>query len=253
MISPKRLQLLIEELETLLNEETIIKGLNDDYDSTSFSMKVEPVLRKTYNMFNGISVDVSGKNKSRVQALYKSYTQLLNTLAEDLSIDTSSFKVDNIWSEDSQNGQVNDNSQRQLKKSKSVRFKDNLIEPGVQETTVAPYHDDAPETRDSAINSLNNQSIFIDNQQELLRQDHVLDKLSRSVGKQREIGLTIGGEVDEQVVMLDDLEAQIDHNENTLYRARGRITKFSQMSSENGRLMSIFGLLILLILLIVLT
>ncbi|ANZ73196.1 BA75_01293T0 [Komagataella pastoris] len=252
MISPKRLQLLIEELETLLNEETIIKGLNDDYDSTSFSMKVEPVLRKTYNMFNGISVDLSGKNKSQVQALYKSYTQLLKTLAEDLSIDTSSFKVENILS-DSQNGQVNDNSQKQSKKSKSVRFKDNLIEPGVQEIAVAPYYDDAPDTKGSAINTLNNQSIFIDNQQELLRQDDVLDRLSHSVGKQREIGLTIGGEVDDQVVMLDDLEAQIDHNENTLNRARGRITKFSQMSSENGRLMSIFGLLILLILLIVLT
>jgi hypothetical protein len=71
-------------------------------------------------------------------------------------------------------------------------------------------------------------------QQIMLDQDDSLDRLSESIGRQRELSIQIGDELDSQGELLGDLDGMVDRSRNRLDGARRRLNRFSKKAKENG-------------------
>ena len=84
-------------------------------------------------------------------------------------------------------------------------------------------------------------------------QDDQLDTLSASIGRQRELSMQIGDELDGQVLLLAEVEEGVDRHEAQFRRARGRLDRFSRKARENWSLTVIIVLIVVLVLLIVIT
>ncbi|OAL50484.1 hypothetical protein IQ07DRAFT_587145 [Pyrenochaeta sp. DS3sAY3a] len=145
--------------------------------------------------------------------------------------------------------------------SKSVRFTDN---PSSSDSSAAeaanraalfPYRDDPSSDPDAAPNQdhLDNQQIHEYHRQTIQDQDDQLDQLGASIGRQRELSMQIGDELDGQVMLLDDVEEGVDRHTAQFQRARGRLDRFSRKAKENWSLTVIVVLIIILVLLIVIT
>jgi syntaxin 8 len=116
-----------------------------------------------------------------------------------------------------------------------------------------PYRDN-PDT-DAAPDhaALDNQQIHAYHSQVIAEQDDQLDQLGASIGRQRELSMQIGDELDGQVVLLDDVEEGVDRHSEQFRRARGRLDRFSRKARENWSLTVIVVLIAILVLLIVIT
>ncbi|KAF2131721.1 hypothetical protein P153DRAFT_374512 [Dothidotthia symphoricarpi CBS 119687] len=142
--------------------------------------------------------------------------------------------------------------------SKSVRFTDNPSASDAafdanddeNRTALFPYRDD-PEPPSQ--HDLSNQQIHAHHSDVLRDQDTQLDALSLSIGRQRELSLQIGDELDGQVLLLDEVEEGVDRHSAQFRRARGRLDRFSRKARENWSLTVIVVLIIILVLAIVIT
>ncbi len=134
-------------------------------------------------------------------------------------------------------------------------YKDQVLDPPEQCDTDQLFDgrelgDDQADDSDS-VNSSSNQEMFIQHQQELVQQDEHLDTLAQSVRRQRALGLDINQELDDQNILLDDLEAQLDHNDRNLSSGQKRLKYFSEKAKENGQWITIIILVIILVLLLI--
>ena len=69
-------------------------------------------------------------------------------------------------------------------------------------------------------------------QRQLVReQDEVLEDMSASVGNLRQVSSAIGGELDEQAVMLDEFGAEIENAETKLDATMRKMAKVLHMSN----------------------
>lgn len=143
--------------------------------------------------------------------------------------------------------------------SKSVRFSDNPSSDTAEDANRAalfPYRDD-PGTADPDAapdhSHLDNQQIHEYHSQVIRDQDDQLDRLGASIGRQRELSMQIGDELDGQVMLLDDVEEGVDRHTAQFVRARGRLDRFSRKARENWSLTIIVVLIVILVLLIVIT
>lgn len=144
--------------------------------------------------------------------------------------------------------------------SKSVRFTDNPSSSdssaeAANRAALFPYRDDPSSDPDAAPNQdhLDNQQIHEYHRQTIQDQDDQLDQLGASIGRQRELSMQIGDELDGQVMLLDDVEEGVDRHTAQFQRARGRLDRFSRKAKENWSLTVIVVLIIILVLLIVIT
>jgi syntaxin 8 len=115
-----------------------------------------------------------------------------------------------------------------------------------------PYRDEPtsdPDTPDQT--SLDNQQIHAYHSQVIADQDEQLDRLGASIGRQRELSMQIGDELDGQVLLLDDVEEGVDRHQAQFQRARGRLDRFSRKARDNWSLTVIVVLIVILVLLIV--
>lgn len=147
-------------------------------------------------------------------------------------------------------------SPAQSRRNKSVRFRDNPDEedPVDQANRAALFSDqqryrDEPEALDQS--DMDNQQIHTYHKQVLREQDDQLETLGQSIGRQRMLGIQMGNELDEQVEMLDDVEAGVDRHTNTLGRAQKRLGTIARKSKENWNWITIGILIIILVLLII--
>ncbi|KAJ4986905.1 snare complex subunit [Stagonosporopsis vannaccii] len=142
--------------------------------------------------------------------------------------------------------------------SKSVRFRDN-DDAGADADRSAlfnqPYRDDPAHDPEAPPDQshLDNQQIHEYHSQVLRDQDDQLDTLSASIGRQRELSMQIGDELDGQVMLLDEVEEGVDRHEAQFRRARGRLDRFSRKARENWSLTVIIVLIVILVLLIIIT
>lgn len=147
---------------------------------------------------------------------------------------------------------------RPLKKTeKSVRFTD---DPDANQwldlmgtSSFRPYTDD-PEESDAAtlgLVSQSNHEIFALHQQQLLEQDESLDRLHDSIRIQHTMGNQINDELDDHLILLRDLEEGVDGSQRRLDHAQRRLRHFSTRVRENGSLVTIIVLTVILILLLV--
>jgi syntaxin 8 len=85
----------------------------------------------------------------------------------------------------------------------------------------------------------------------LADQDEALDRLGESIGRQRELSIQIGDELDEHVQMLDEVDGHVDRHTTTLNKARKNLGTVARKAKDNMQLTIILILIIILILLIV--
>ncbi|KAI9149140.1 SNARE complex subunit (Syn8) [Paramyrothecium foliicola] len=145
------------------------------------------------------------------------------------------------------------------RKSKTVRFSDTPSSPAVDDDAAhtelfGRYRDDpsANDTagyRDEAAN-LDNQQLHQYHSRILEQQDEQLDRLGESIGRQRELSMQIGDELDSHVAMLDDVEAATDRQQGRLDRASRVLGRVARGAGENKQMTAIVILIIILVLLI---
>ncbi|KAI4191326.1 MAG: hypothetical protein LQ346_004776 [Caloplaca aetnensis] len=136
--------------------------------------------------------------------------------------------------------------------SKSVRFTDSPSIPAQDDDSanraaLFPYRDE-PEPPDNS--QLDNQQIHDYHKNVLRDQDEQLDRLGDSIGRQRELSMQIGDELDEHVQMLDEVEGHADRNLGKLQGARKRLGGVARKAKDNKQLTIILVLILILIILI---
>jgi len=137
--------------------------------------------------------------------------------------------------------------------SKSVRFTDdpnpsNNVDP--VRAALFPYRDD-PSPPTPSQDDMDNQQIHAYHSRVISAQDEQLDQLGASIGRQRELSMQIGDELDGQVLLLDEVEEGVDRHAGQFRRARGRLERVSRKARENWSLSVIVVLIVILVLLIV--
>jgi syntaxin 8 len=136
------------------------------------------------------------------------------------------------------------------RKPKTVRFSDTPSSPSAE--LFGPYRDDPSDSagyQDEA-QGMNNQQIHQYHAQILEQQDEQLDRLGESIGRQRELSMQIGDELDSHVAMLDEVEAVTDRHQSRLDRASRMLGKVARGAGENKQMTTIVVLIIILVLLI---
>lgn len=136
--------------------------------------------------------------------------------------------------------QKKNNTSTGSRSSKSVRFTDadDDDDDAVNRAALFPYRDDPSSDPDAAPDHshLDNQQIHEYHSQVLRDQDDQLDRLGASIGRQRELSMQIGQELDDHVMLLDDVEEGVDRHQAQFNRARGRLDRFSRKARENWSL-----------------
>lgn len=66
-------------------------------------------------------------------------------------------------------------------------------------------------------------------------QDEDLDRLSAAIGRQQQLGLMIGEELNYQVELLAETEDIVDRTEGRLNKAKRNLTKVSKKAKEKGK------------------
>lgn len=97
---------------------------------------------------------------------------------------------------------------------------------------------------------MSNQQVHEYHTQILEQQDEQLDRLGESIGRQRELSMQIGDELDSHVAMLDEVDGTVDRHQTRLDRARRTLGKVARGASENKQMTAIVVLIIILVLLI---
>ena len=138
--------------------------------------------------------------------------------------------------------------------SRSVRFTDNPAAsspPDPNRTALFPYRDDPDDAGPPDHRELDNQQIHTYHAQVMREQDAQLDRLGESIGRQRELSMQIGDELDGQVLLLDEVEEGVDRHQGQFRRARGRLERVGRKARDNWSLTAIVVLIMVLMLLIV--
>jgi syntaxin 8 len=136
--------------------------------------------------------------------------------------------------------------------SKSVRFTDADVngdeEYEANRAALLPYRDE-PSPLDHS--NHNNQQIHEHHSQIMQEQDDHLDQLGQSIGRQHQLSIQIGDELEGHVALLDEVDGQVDRHTSRLDHAKRRLDKIRRKAGDNWSLMTIIGLIIVLVILIV--
>lgn len=144
--------------------------------------------------------------------------------------------------------------------SKSVRFSDHPRaaatapdeEYDANRAALFPYRDEPEDGRAPPDQGqLDNQQIHEYHKNVLRDQDEQLDRLGDSIGRQRELSIQIGDELDDHVQMLDDVEQHVDRHQSRLDGARKRLGTIARKARDNSQLTIILILICVLVLLII--
>lgn len=135
-----------------------------------------------------------------------------------------------------------------------MRFRDNPSpEDPNRARLLQPYRDEpddsATQTPDQS--GLDNQQIHAYHKQVIRDQDEQLDQLGMSIGRQRDLSIQMGNELDDQAIMLEDVEEGVDRHQGTLDRAMKRLNGISKKAKDNWSWLTIAILIICLLLLII--
>lgn len=138
--------------------------------------------------------------------------------------------------------------------SKSVRFTDTLASSAEDEdpnraALLQPYRDSPSPGIDHS--SFSNQQIHDYHSHVMREQDDHLDRLGESIGRQHQLSIQIGDELEGQVALLDEVDGHVDRHTSRLDRAKRSLGKFSRSAGQRQGIMTIIGLIICLVILIV--
>ncbi|XP_071510647.1 syntaxin-6-like [Diadema antillarum] len=101
-----------------------------------------------------------------------------------------------------------------------------------------------------------NQRFINDNSQQqqiiMEAQDDQIDRVADSVGILKNMSHTIGKELDEQAVMLDDFSTEMENTESRLDSVMKKMAKVTRMSNDKRQWMAIAVLLVVMVIVIIL-
>ena len=136
---------------------------------------------------------------------------------------------------------------------KSVRFTD--APPDAQDdanrAALFPYRDEPDPEAPPDQSRLDNRQIHQYHSQVLRRQDEDLDRLGESIGRQRDLSIQIGNELEDQIGMLDESEQVMDRHQSRLDGARRQLGNVARRAKDNKQLTVIIILIVILVLLVV--
>ncbi|CAB4380292.1 hypothetical protein RhiirA5_345610 [Rhizophagus irregularis] len=120
----------------------------------------------------------------------------------------------------------------------------NMDEPSSKKSKKTVRFSDQADDYDNAV--------VIQLQQRMIQnQDEDLDRLSAAIGRQQQLGLMIGEELNYQVELLAETEDIVDRTEGRLNKAKRNLTKVSKKAKEKGSFWIIALLISILVLLII--
>lgn len=259
--SANRLSALIEELDSIVEERdrlVVLKltpSANDNYEVIGVIEKVKKYLEYLKGDLNEmIQQDVKGISSAcaKYESLISSYNEILSRLVQEGIMDVSEYKVEKGLKQ-----LVKRISENNATK-KSVRFNDapEDLTDGRSELmgtrSFKPYRDEDDSGTDAeSFDQVSNQQMFAAHQQTLIEQDQDLDTLHGLILRQHSMGSAINIELDEHMIVLDDLEQGVDVSQRRLDRAANRLVEFRRKCKENGSLVTIVVLTVILIMLLV--
>ncbi|PWY72207.1 snare-domain-containing protein [Aspergillus sclerotioniger CBS 115572] len=137
--------------------------------------------------------------------------------------------------------------------SKSVRFMDSAAEEDDlnRRNLFQPYRD-SPSPQGVDTSDMSNQQVYDHHEQIMRDQDEHLDRLGESIGRQHQLSIQIGDELEGHVALLDDMDGHVDRHQGRLDNARRRLDRVRRSAGDNWSMMTIIGLIIILVILIVL-
>lgn len=139
--------------------------------------------------------------------------------------------------------------------SKSVRFMDSSADLDAdtdpnRHSLFQPYRDSpSPSAVDPS--ALSNEQVYAGHNQVMRDQDDQLDRLGESIGRQHQLSIQIGDELEGHVALLDGMDGDVERHQTRLDRAKRRMDKIRRAAADNLSMMTIIGLIIVLVILIV--
>lgn len=113
-----------------------------------------------------------------------------------------------------------------------------------------PYRD-SPSPSGMDQSGMENQQVHEYHSQVIRDQDDQLDRLGESIGRQHQLSIQIGDELDGHVALLDEVDEDVERHQGRLHGARRRLDRVRRSAGDNWSLMTIIGLIIILVILIV--
>lgn len=148
-----------------------------------------------------------------------------------------------------------------LRMSKAVRFLDKPLPPPSDFAVDADleaqrnnlfnrYTDEPDESSAQDYSDQDNVQLHQMHQRIMQDQDDQLDALGASIGRQRELSMQIGDELDSHVAMLEETDRLTDRHQTRIDRARRSVNKIARSAGDCKQMVAIVVLIIILVLLI---
>ncbi|KAG7663458.1 uncharacterized protein J8A68_003005 [[Candida] subhashii] len=223
---------------------------NDNFELISLLQRIVQYFKYLQDDFSGISNTTPAIESLLGQfAICSSqYNELYESLLDDTTIDIREYEY---------------SFKRPVTSTKSVRFQESTHSSTnnnenrdelMGTRAFKPYTDESGDETISdgeSFNASDNREMFAQHQQTLLRQDEDLDVLHSSIRRQHSMGVGINSELDDHLILLNDLESGVDDAGYRLNSAANRLHDFRRKAKENGSLVTIVVLTVILILLLV--
>jgi len=268
MTNPSQLFLLADhvKLSLLERQRAVSLDLEPNAQDGEISRSLDS-LREGIQAVEAEQTRLAESNDSAGAAALKDQLALLHDQLQDLS---SQFPGPDSASQDTtqasnpnQTGASPDLKQPvpQHPSSKSVRFMDNsaaavavqdeidVEEDRNRQHLFRPYRDEPSPSVDHS--NMSNEQIYLHHDRVMRDQDDQLDQLGHSIGRQHELSIQIGDELDGHVALLDGMDGDVNRHQSRLNGARRRMDRIRRKAGDNWSMMTIVGLIIILVILIV--
>ena len=272
MSNPSQLLLLSDHIKLSLLERQRAASLNLDPNPTTESH----ISRSLESLYDGLQrlkkspdsdEDTVASIQKQYDDLYKKFHGTASKDAEETLNSPNNNDLAGDFERVTSNPQKAQNTSSLKRKepqpqpsdpSKSVRFQDNPSTTSLDTQDEAnraalfpsKYTDEEP-TPPDPMEELDNQQIHAYHQQVIAEQDEQLDVLSGSIGRQRQLAVQVGDELEGQVALLDEVDRGVDRHQGRLDGAKRRLKGVSKKATQNWGMTTIIVLIVILVLLIV--
>lgn len=266
MANPSQLFLLADHIKLSLLERQ--RAISLDLEPNSQDGEISRSLESLREGIDAVEADqtrLANSNDSAGAAALKDQLGPLQAQYEDLATQFHGTSPDAT----EPTAQASQSSTPDLKQpvpqhppSKSVRFMDNSAAAAAVQDEIdgeedrdrnnlfRPYRDEPSPSRPDQ-SDMDNQQIYDHHAQTMRDQDDQLDRLGESIGRQHQLSIQIGDELDGHVQLLDGMDGDVERHQTRLNGARRRIDRIRRKAGDNWSMMTIIGLIIVLVILIV--
>jgi syntaxin 8 len=230
-----------------------LESFREGIESLASRSSDDEQLSTLRSQYNDLSRQFHGENSSTVEATLTSPND--PALQDDFSHARSRSSLDAQSRPKSSSLRGKDAGPA----AKNVRFRDNPSQDSLSSqdqedsnrASLFPQrYTDEPETPDPTA-EMSNTQIHSYHQQVLREQDDQLDTLSESIGRQRQLAMQVGDELEGQVALLDEVDRGVDRHQGRLDGAKKRLRGVSEKAKANWGMTTIIVLIVVLVLLIV--